>query len=187
MGRPAWSSRITVEDCLKLDIKRMKQAGDFEKGAGSSWTITWTKGSGFKSSVRYGLMNIDGKLHLWFDYTITNRASDKKKEMDYFVELSTTECNFGGTRYWFTCPLTINDVPCNRRVGTLYLPPNGEHFGCRHCYNLTYECQKEHDKSADAFRKLSMARLMQSMDSKNPKIAIRAIKESFRREKLWNK
>ena len=44
---------------------------------------------------------------------------------------------FGGERWWFTCPLKVNDVNCNRRVGKLYLPPGANYFGCRSCHELT--------------------------------------------------
>jgi len=46
-------------------------------------------------------------------------------------------------RYWFICPLSVNGVYCGRRVGTLYLASGGPYFGCRHCYNLTYESRNE--------------------------------------------
>ena len=170
-----------------VDVKSLRQAGVFEKDVGNHWSNTWTIGDSFKASASYWLKNIDGQLFLWFDYTITEWASGEKKDMNYPVRLTTTKCNFGGIRYWFICPLVVNGRSCNRRVGALYLPPNGEYFGCRHCYDLTYKCQKEHDKSADACRKLSNAGLMQSMDSKNPGIALMAIRESLRRERLWSK
>ena len=32
-----------------------------------------------------------------------------------------------------------------RRCGKLYLPPGGRHYGCRVCYELTYESAQEHD------------------------------------------
>ncbi len=38
-------------------------------------------------------------------------------------------------------------------VGVLYLG-GGKYFGCRHCYNLTYECQKESGKYDRFFEKL---------------------------------
>jgi hypothetical protein len=28
-------------------------------------------------------------------------------------------------------------------VGTLYLSPGGKYFGCRHCYDLSYESRNE--------------------------------------------
>ncbi|MHC4354801.1 MAG: hypothetical protein ACYS0H_19035, partial [Planctomycetota bacterium] len=38
---------------------------------------------------------------------------------------------------------TTNGVYCGRRVGTLYLVSGGKYFGCRHCYNLSYESRNE--------------------------------------------
>jgi hypothetical protein len=30
-------------------------------------------------------------------------------------------------------------------VAKLYLPPGGDYYGCRHCYNLTYQsCRDSH-------------------------------------------
>jgi hypothetical protein len=44
-------------------------------------------------------------------------------------------------------------VPCGRRVSALYLPPGAKWFGCRHCYELTYESAQTHDKRVDALRR----------------------------------
>ena len=65
--------------------------------------------------------------------------------MDYWVDLETTPCNFGGQRWWFLCPLTRNGRPCRRRCGKLYSPPGNLYFGCRRCNDLTYRsCQESH-------------------------------------------
>ena len=42
-----------------------------------------------------------------------------------------------------TCPLTVDGIPCGRRVGTLYLPSGMSYFGCRHCYNLSYKSRNK--------------------------------------------
>ena len=34
-------------------------------------------------------------------------------------------------------------MPCGRRVGTLFLSSGGKYFGCRHCYDLSYESRNE--------------------------------------------
>ena len=39
--------------------------------------------------------------------------------------------------------MTTNGVACGRRVGKLYCPPGSKYYGCRHCYNLSYECRNE--------------------------------------------
>ena len=61
------------------------------------------------------------------------------------IELTTTDCNYGRFRYWFVCPVVKDGVYCGNRCAKLYLPPGGQYFGCRECYDLTYEsCQKSH-------------------------------------------
>lgn len=57
------------------------------------------------------------------------------------VPLTWTACNFGGMRPWFLCPGVVNNVACGRRVAVLY--GLGKYFLCRHCYDLTYESQRE--------------------------------------------
>ena len=81
--------------------------------------------------------------YVQFQYTSTDRNTGEKTDYDYKVQLTTTPCNFGGVRYWFTCPLSRNGVYCGRRVGKLYKAPGASYFGCRHCYNLSYESRNE--------------------------------------------
>jgi len=60
------------------------------------------------------------------------------KDASYFVDLDWTDCNLGGKRPWFLCPVR----GCGRRVAILY---SGGIFACRRCYRLTYPCQREVD------------------------------------------
>jgi len=69
--------------------------------------------------------------------------TDGKTDYDYKISLTKTPCNFGGVRYWFICPLSVNGVYCGRRTGTLYLASGGNYFGCRQCYDLSYESRNE--------------------------------------------
>ena len=55
------------------------------------------------------------------------------------VPLSWTACNFGGKRPWFICP----EAGCGRRVAVLYGP--GRYFLYRHCYDLSYQSQRENE------------------------------------------
>lgn len=48
------------------------------------------------------------------------------------LELTTTPVHFGGTRYWFKCPL------CSKRVGTVLVHPISAQTGCRACLGLEY-------------------------------------------------
>ncbi|MGO8691868.1 MAG: hypothetical protein ACLQLG_19775 [Thermoguttaceae bacterium] len=67
------------------------------------------------------------------------------------IPLQGTFPALGGLRLWFTCPLNASGVPCNRRVGKLYLPPGVRYFGCRHCHNLTYRSSQEAHKTERLF------------------------------------
>lgn len=53
------------------------------------------------------------------------------------IALTFTRPNYGGKRWWFTCPMS----GCGKRVGVLYLR-KGE-IGCRHCHRLVYVTQYE--------------------------------------------
>ena len=48
------------------------------------------------------------------------------------ISLTTSRTGFGGTRYWFVCPL------CSHRVGVLFVHPTNNITGCRTCLNLEY-------------------------------------------------
>lgn len=91
------------------------------------------------------------------DYLLSGGGDERKLILRYClktaetvwltVRLQTTPTQFGGRRWWFTCPLVVNGVPCERRVGKLYLPPGAKCFGCRTCHNLTYRsCQEAHQE-----------------------------------------
>jgi len=138
-----------VESCLGLDVSMLAREGLFLRGYGSGqtqwtlrtpteektlsigWTLepAWEDGEGLTLRLRY-VVELEGR---WED-------------ADEPIRLQTTRPHFGGTRWWFTCPLSVNGTPCTRRVGKLYLPPGGRFFGCRTCYRLTYRSAQEHDK-----------------------------------------
>jgi hypothetical protein len=52
-----------------------------------------------------------------------------------------------------------NGKSCGRRVGVLYLLPGGQSFGCRRCYNLTYQSVQQHDKRLDLLLRLPVQNL----------------------------
>jgi len=104
--------------------------------------LTWTRRlSGRESSI--GIVVDTQDLYAKVNYTITDRNTGEKTDFDYRIPLTTTPCHFGGVRYWFICPLSRNGVDCGRWVGTLYLAGGGKYFGCRNCYDLSYESRNE--------------------------------------------
>jgi hypothetical protein len=48
------------------------------------------------------------------------------------VSLTTSQTGFGGSRYWFACPM------CGRRVGVIFVHPLTQNIGCRLCLGLEY-------------------------------------------------
>ena len=96
-----------------------------------------------------------GKLTSWLDYEVDTRDPGRAslrlqytfkstgEAFDYRVPLQTTWPHFGGLRWWFTCPLVSNGRECRRRCEKLYLVPGGKYYGCRRCYDLAYQSQRE--------------------------------------------
>ena len=64
------------------------------------------------------------------------------------INLTTTDCNYGGFRYWFVCP------GCGLRVGTLYKKPLEWLWRCRHCQELNYRLTYYHRLPQEKFYKL---------------------------------
>lgn len=140
MGRYYFDAKTTVEDATQLSIFKLKEFGLLRGYCASTLNWTW-RISGHKSSI--GIFVDTEDLYVKVNYTITDRNTGEKTDYDYKISLTTTACHFGGVRYWFICPLSVNGVHCGKRVGTLYLASGGHYFGCRHCYNLSYESRNE--------------------------------------------
>jgi hypothetical protein len=81
--------------------------------------------------------------HAWL--RLIYALSGTKDQLNYRVNLTTTQPRYGGVRWWMVCPLMKNRSQCSRRAGRLYLPPGAKYFGCRQCYEITYtSCQESH-------------------------------------------
>jgi hypothetical protein len=108
---------------------------------GALGNLKWSRqGEVFSSisfRVRYACYEDD--LILVLTYTVTSR--DEKIPIEQEICILKTPAYFGNYRYWMTCPL------CGRidKLCKLYLAPGAKYFGCKRCYNLTYEsCQQSH-------------------------------------------
>ena len=78
-----------------------------------------------------------------------------KDDVDFRVRLTTTPLPWGGVRWWFVCPLTVNGRSCQRRCAKLYLPPGGRYYGCRLCYALTCASVQEAHRFDNMYRMLA--------------------------------
>jgi hypothetical protein len=144
-GSGRWSAHTkkdTVEDCRFLDANRWMREGILGEGLRHWGGWTWRNAHTGEqtSSIGYEVDTTDMACP-WVRLYYTFTAS--QMHIDYRIHLQTTYPRFGGLRWWFLCPLTVNGYACSRRVGKLYLPPGSRYFGCRHCYALTYtSCQE---------------------------------------------
>lgn len=139
--------KATVEDSLTITADTFKEALD--RGPGSSGLLTWAGGS-----VSFRVVENGGGPAL----RVTTRGKDEEvRTGDYLVQVVKTSPHYGGTRWYFLCPLVVNGRPCLRRVSKLYLPPGGLYFGCRECYGLTYTSAQESHKFDRLFKELAAA------------------------------
>lgn len=143
----SYDARQTVEDCLVLDVNKLARDGMIRiRQPPWQGTLTWTntRTGERTASVRYTCTGSGDNWTFTLIYTVTRRDGGKQ-DVRLPIYLQTTEPRFGGTRWWFTCPLAVKGNSCRCRVGKLYLPPGGLYFGCRRCYDLTYtSCQESH-------------------------------------------
>ena len=124
------SSKATVDESKTVDIDWLRRQKSI------SGTLTWSRRGLQTGSISYVLTNDNLRLI----YTVTDRQTDEKTDVDERISLQTTNPHFGGKRYWMMCPR------CQRRVKTLHMPPGAIYFRCRICYNLTYQSCKESHK-----------------------------------------
>ena len=135
-----YSKRWTAEDCLSLsifDLRRLFGAPVFAQQMPTASWILWTRRDGsISSSVSVDLIWTPTS-QLTLRYTPRGAA----QEVTNTVKLQATPCNYGGERWWFTCPT------CKRRVGVLFYRRavliHGAEWACRHCHNLTYTSAQE--------------------------------------------
>jgi len=140
-GRYPWSYRKTVESSLVLSVKCLREWGFLPPVNGTSGQLKWTCSRHEKREVSIGFAIYDHFIHrcwvlnLYF-YRLNpiHGTSELKTQL---VFLQTTRPNFGGIRYWLTCP------SCGSMFAKLYLPPSETEFACRSCHDLVYQSQRE--------------------------------------------
>jgi hypothetical protein len=132
--------KISVEQCMSISVKFLRVNGLLE--AGRAGEIFWTDPSNKETgrAVIEVVSSGDGDIT-----SLRLKTGGIVTGQEYFIELERMACRFGGVRYWFLCPAVKDDVYCGNRVTKLFLPSGGSVFGCRDCYDLTYQsCQESH-------------------------------------------
>src|SRR5262249_45115848 len=114
-----------VEHALMLNIDQLIRAGGLRPWP-TSGQLNWT---GRASSVNFQAYLVNPGGYLQLDFTIGDR------QVSQTIALDSTRPHYGGTRWWFVCPVT------GERVGRLHLPPDASQFASRVHHGLTYACQ----------------------------------------------
>ena len=138
--------KTQVEECRKLGIKDLKPYLDTRY----IQRLNWYRGERKTASISFHVHGDENPSAISLIYTIT-KSNGEKVDCNYRLELDTTPLPWGGLRYWFQCPIK----GCGQRVGCLYLPPGGIYFGCRHCYDLTYQSSQEGYQNRRVFSNLA--------------------------------
>jgi len=149
-GSGRWTyhdKKRTVEECWAIDVSDVARVVDPSKPGPTSGSLRPIKPATRKRMppVCCTLKMSDDDTPLLKLYSVFKGRWGLEHLIEEVVHLQTTQPNFGGVRWWFSCPRTVDGEECGRRVGKLYRTPEGQHFACRHCLDLAYEsCQKSH-------------------------------------------
>lgn len=133
-------AKRVAENSNRLSIFLLRKEGMLNTTNGMRYgTIIWRSNrSEAKDSIGYSVMIGESNL-ICLQYSRTDSYTGDKESLDYPIQLTSTECNYGGKRYWFTCPIINNGARCGRRVGILYLAD--KYFACRWCSGVIYYAQ----------------------------------------------
>jgi hypothetical protein len=124
--------RDVVEDCLVLSIDDLMREGALVPGAFRRGLWRWTRNGAPDASVCFE-SDLRNKASAWVQLQFTAEHGT----VDRYTWLTRTSPHFGGTRWWFRCPIL------NIRVAKLYLPPGARLFASRRAHGLTYRsCQQ---------------------------------------------
>jgi len=142
-GRHWYNTRIEVESCKAFAIRDLRDA--IRSGPGYYGGLTWRIGDEKTGDIGFEIVKADpAGLGVRLIYTF-RKGTPEERRLDYVVPLLPV-AKAAGQAWYFQCMASRNGGPtCRRRVGKLYLPPGGQVFACRHCYNLTYRsCNESH-------------------------------------------
>lgn len=132
-GRPR--DRSTVEECLPLDVRKIRRGGWLSPGM--VWELRGSRSGAVEVRVSRGTHPRGVEL----------RYRTRQGPTGQFVDLEWMPQHLGGARPWWRCP------SCGSRRAVLYL---AGWFACRGCHDLAYESQQEDTLSRRTRRVLKL-------------------------------
>lgn len=130
------SSHGTVEGCPSIDVREWRRKGLLPTLC--PFTCTWSRAGTVTASADVEAR--DGRFVV-LRYRVHAHGTGEGQETEQRIPIEWTPCHFGGERPWFVCAVSKNGEYCGRRVAKLY--GAGTLFACRHCYELSYQSQRE--------------------------------------------
>ena len=141
-GSGRHGSLPTIEDGLRLDLRRLLQQGLFIPDGSMRWTtLRWTNTSTGEKVASCGLSHCAGDDEKWLrlQYRHTPYGSEESTQVDDRFRLERFPQPFGGHRWYFICPAT------GHRCQVLYKPCGATYFRSRTAFRvrLQYHSQKQ--------------------------------------------
>jgi hypothetical protein len=131
MGRGDYTrtdTKCTADVCTGITTVFLRQLGRLKHGFQQSggFNLAWHSSRTRKETASmYCRITPDAAT---FSYYL--KRDEGQMPVSHTIPFTWTACNYGGRRTWFLCQ-------CGRRVGKVFF--RGERYGCRHCFNLTYQ------------------------------------------------
>ncbi len=149
------SIKMEADNLIRLSVYYLNKNGFF-KGLVSGDIFVICDGVENSYYILVSTLNRNAP-YAHFSYA-SLQPNGEYKDFGYYVDLVTTPCRYGGRRFWFLCPLTVNGVYCGKRIGVLYMRDG--YLGCRNCHCLTYKSRKVS----------SIAKIFARLDASNARI-----------------
>jgi hypothetical protein len=108
MGWSISSACRTCETCNSIDVRDWHRRGLLPVGPKFEWS--WTRNGQPSGSI--GVRSEGDAVILTYRFRDAGQAEWKRIEQH--VPLEWTECNFGGRRPWFRCPVDSGEKRCGR-------------------------------------------------------------------------
>jgi hypothetical protein len=130
-----FDKKTATDECHSVDVRYLHREGLLKP---RHWfSLRWSRAGRESGSIRGVVHSSSPPESVTLLYRYRSELGGEREDVQETVPLTWTACNFGGERPWFICP----GAGCGRRVAVLYGP--GRYFLCRHCYDLTYQSQRD--------------------------------------------
>ena len=120
-----WHKKANTDQYKQIDMRYMQRESSLIIGRKASLVWSSQRTGEVTGRIDYEVKH-DG---VCFSYRARSNPNEEWRPYEYFVPLTHTPCNYGGSRAWFECPHYL------KRVAVLYID---ERIACRTCHKFNY-------------------------------------------------